>query len=231
MDRRSFEKAVQRARRWRKRIEASFKTEAEMFAKSGGNPAETAANWPGLFPHWVQKSKGNRNIWDGLNLIAQETLRSRKPLPDELALWVADVLADALTGKRLQPKRGGSRHVLRNLLIVAAIEQLATNGYRPIGRPYGTYGPECCPEGRSVCDAVGMAFEDLDPKLKYRSIEALWTAHAKRDPLAGRPRPRRRVPRKHRRVRAAIETLLKEPPADPREQQRALAVLKSPRRV
>ena len=228
MDRRSFEKAVQRARRWRKRVEASFKTEAEMYATfGGGNAAETAANWPGLFPHRIRESEGNRNIWDGLNLFGQETLRSRKPLPDELALWVADVLAE----KRLPPKRSGSRHPLRNILIVTAIEQLATDGYRPIERAYGTYGPGCCPDGRSVCDAVGIAFEDLDPKLKYRSIEALWTAHAKRKPLAGRPRPKRRVPRRHRRVRAAIETLLREHPADPREQRRALAVLKNARRV
>ena len=228
MDRRSFEKAVQRARRWRKRIEASFKTEAEWCAKrGGGNAAETAANWPGLFPHWIRESEGNRKSWDGLNLFAQETLRSCKPLPDVLALWVADVLAD----KRLPPQRSGSRHTLRNLLIVTAIDQLATNGYRPIGRAYGIWGSWCCPEGRSVCDAVGMAFEDLDPKLKYRSIEALWTTHRKREPLAGRPRPKRLAPRRHRRVRAAIETLLKEFPVDPSERRRALATLKNPRRV
>ena len=229
MDRRSFEKAKRSASRWRNKLESTCATAAEMWAASFRRAVSSEHTYR-LTP-WIKESAGNRNIWDGLNLFAQETLRSRKPLPDELALWAADVLADALAGKRLQPMRSGSRHVLRNLLIVTAIGQLATNGYHPIGRTYGTRGPWCCPEGRSVCDAVGMAFEDLDPKLKYRSIEALWTAHRKREPLAGRPRPKRRVPRRHRRVRAAIETLLKEPPADPKEQRRALAVLKNPRRV
>ena len=149
MDRRSFEKAVQRARRWRERIEASFKTEAEMYAKLGRNAAEEAAIRPGQFPYWIQQSEGNRNIWDGLNLIAQETLRSRKPLPDALASWVADVLAE----ERPRPKLRGSRrpgqlssggpNFLQNHLIVTAIDILATKGYSPPERNRSR-GPRCC---------------------------------------------------------------------------------------
>ena len=231
MDRRSFEKAVQRARRWRERIEASFKTEAEMYAKLGRNAAEEAAIRPGQFPYWIQQSEGNRNIWDGLNLIAQETLRSRKPLPDALASWVADVLAE----ERPRPKLRGSRrpgqlssggpNFLQNHLIVTAIDILATKGYSPPERNT-TRGSRCCFAGGSVCDAVGVAFDVLG----YKKVAGLWREYKNSEKalgrVVGRPRPKRRVPRRHRRVMAAIETLEQEPPADPREQRRALAVLK-----
>ena len=185
----------------------------------------------------IERSKGNRNTWDGLNLIAQETLRRREPLPDDLAVWVADVL----DGEQPRPKLRGSRRssgqlasgsskFLQHHLIVTAIDILATKGYRPTRRDYYTHGETCCPEGGSVFDAVGVAFGKPDKALGYKKVEALWTEYTKREKLyghqPGRPRPAPRARKRKRRVAAAIETLLEEPPADPRARRHALAVLK-----
>ena len=198
---------MQRARRWRDWVESVWKTEAEMHACR--NVAETAANWPGWFRHKVQESEGNRNIWEGLNLTAQEHLRSRKPLPDDLARWVADVLAE----KRTQPKLRGSRrsgqlapggpNFLQNLIIVTAIDKLVTKGYSPPTRN-GSRGTTCCLRGGSVCDAVGIAGDVHG----YKKVEGLWTEYKGKNPHvlspAGRRRLRRRRRRRTRKFRAVV---------------------------
>ena len=237
MDRRSFEKAVHCALRWRNTMESDLKSEAEMVAKSYRTAVSSGATY--RLTLFIERSKGNRNTWDGLNLIAQETLRRREPLPDDLALWVADVLADLLDGEQPRPKLRGSRHssgqlasgsskFLQHHLIVTAIDILATNGYRPTRRDYSTHGATCCPEGGSVFDAVGVAFGKPDRALGYKKVEALWTEYTKREKRhqPGLPRPAPRARRRQRRVAAAIETLLKEAPVDPRARRRALAILK-----
>ena len=238
MDRRTFEEAVGRALRWRNTMESDLKSEAEMVAKSYRTVVSSGATY--RLTLLIERSKGDRNTWDGLNLIAQETLRRREPLPDDLGLWVADVLADLLDGEQPRPKLRGSRHssgqlasgsskFLQHHLIVTAIDILATQKYRPTRRDYYTHGETCCPEGGSVFDAVGVAFGKLDRALGYKKVEALWTEYTKREKLYGhqpglsRPAPRAR--RRQRRVAAAIETLLKEAPVDPRARRRALAVL------
>ena len=192
MDRRSFEKAARSARRWGNWIESSFKTMGGMWAKSYRTAVSSGATF--RLTGWIQESVGNRNTWDELNLIAQETLRSRKPLPDDLAEWVADVLA----GKRPRPMLRRSRHsdsvgkaasasrsrqldpggskYLQNMIIVTAIERLVTKGYRPTTRN-SSRGNRCRPEGGSICDAVGVAFA----MGAYKTVEALWTEHKRRE--------------------------------------------------
>ena len=175
----------------------------------------------------IERSKGNRNTWDGLNLIAQETLRRREPLPDDLAVWVADVLDGGQPRPKLRGSRrssgqlaSGSSKFLQHHLIVTAIDILATKGYRPTRRDYYTHGEACCPEGGSVFDAIGVAFGKPDRALGYKKVEALWTEYTKREKFyglqPGTPRPAPRARRRRRRVAAAIETLLEEAPADPR---------------
>ena len=217
MDRRTFEEAVRRALRWRNRIESALKSEAEMAAKSYRTAVSSGATY--RLTLLIERSKGNRNTWDGLNLIAQETLRRREPLPDDLAVWVADVLDGGQPRPKLRGSRrssgqlaSGSSKFLQHHLIVTAIDILATKGYRPTRRDYYTHGEACCPEGGSVFDAVGVAFGKLDRALGYKKVEALWTEYTKREKFyglqPGTPRPAPRARRRRRRVAAAIETLL-----------------------
>ena len=46
----------------------------------------------------------DRDRWDSLNVVAQERMRDGRELPQDLATWIADVLADQLRGKK-DPKR------------------------------------------------------------------------------------------------------------------------------
>ena len=167
MDRRTFEEAVRRALRWRNAMESTLKSEAEMVAQSHRTAVSSGATY--RLALLIERSKGNRNIWDGLNLIAQETLRRREPLPDDLALWVAGVLDGEQPRPKLRGARrsagqlaSGSSKFLQHHLIVTAIDILATKGYRPTRRDYYTHGETCCPGGGSVFDAVGVAFGKPD---------------------------------------------------------------------
>lgn len=121
------------------------------------------------FPFYLiadsQKIKG---AWDALNWIAQDMLRKRKPLPPELAEWVADVLADRLAKKkepkrRPRPPKGLHRWFNRDLLLCVLVSQLAClfdlNATRNDGDP-----------PRSACDVAAAAVD-----LSYRRVERIWS--------------------------------------------------------
>ena len=71
--------------------------------------------------------------------------------------------------------------------MVAAIHELVANGYRPETR--GGAG-KCCPEGGSVCDAVGVAFS-----VGYKTVEGV----------------RREYNAQVRRTKAWVESVLRKP--------------------
>ena len=120
-----------------------------------------------------------KEAWDSLSLIAQGLLLERKPLPHELADW----LVQALEGTRRQPtSRGKDPYVnfFRNSAIVLAVSFLSRESIRATRSGGGP--PECCYEGGSACDAVGMAVAEIyeEPR-SYKSIEGIWTASASLD--------------------------------------------------
>ena len=56
-------------------------------------------------PRLLEDSQETKVAWDALYGIAQVLLRAGKPLPPELAEWVADVLADQREKKKKREKR------------------------------------------------------------------------------------------------------------------------------
>ena len=52
----------------------------------------------------IDESVEDKSSWDALSLIAQELMRESEPLPDKLAKWAVDVLADQ-RAKRGDEKR------------------------------------------------------------------------------------------------------------------------------
>ena len=131
-----------------------------------------------------------KEAWDSLSLIAQGLLLERKPLPHELADW----LVQALEGTRPQPKSRGKdpyANFFRNSAIVLAVSFLSRDSIRATRN--GSGPPECCYEGGSACDAVGMAVAEIyeEPR-SYKSIEGIWTESASPESHLSRFGPSRR---------------------------------------
>ena len=131
-----------------------------------------------------------KEAWDSLSLIAQGLLLERKPLPHELADW----LVQALEGTRRQPTSRGKdpyANFFRNSAIVLAVSFLSRERIRATRSGGGP--PECCYEGGSACDAVGMAVAEIyeEPR-SYKSIEGIWTKSASPDSHLYRFGPSRR---------------------------------------
>ena len=55
----------------------------------------------------LEASEVSNIEWDALYLIAQEHLRGREPLPDDLADWLADVLEDLTPSQKKETQRSG----------------------------------------------------------------------------------------------------------------------------
>ena len=120
-----------------------------------------------------------KEAWDSLSLIAQGLLLERKPLPHELADW----LVQALEGTRRQPKSRGKdpyANFFRNSAIVLAVSFLSRERIKATRNGGGP--PECCYEGGSACDAVGLAVAEIyeEPR-SYKNIEYIWTESASPD--------------------------------------------------
>ena len=131
-----------------------------------------------------------KEAWDSLSLIAQGLLLERKPLPPELADW----LVQALEGTRPQPTSRGKEpyaNFFRNSAIVLAVSFLSRDNIRATRSGGGP--PECCYEGGSACDAVGLAVAEIyeEPR-SYKSIEGIWTESASPESHLSRFGPSRR---------------------------------------
>ena len=125
------------------------------------------------FPSYlIDDSRETKWAWDALNLVTQDWLRKGKPLPPELAGWIADVLADQFVKKgpkrRPRPGKGSSSFFSRDLLLCQLVDQLAylfgLNATRNDGDP-----------PVSACDVVAAAMGK-----SYKTVERIW---GKRDPV------------------------------------------------
>ena len=119
------------------------------------------------FPSFlIADSREKKGAWDGLIWIAQDLLRKGKPLPPDLAEWVADVLADQLAKKgqkrRLRPPEGPHPDFLRNLHLCELVSQLVCLGDLTPTRN-GSSPP------LSACDVVAAA-----AGLSYKRVERIW---------------------------------------------------------
>ena len=120
--------------------------------------------------HLIAESQETRVAWDSLNRIAQDLLREGKPLPPQLAGWVADVLADQLGKKskkerekrRPRPVKGAQRMHNRNRRLCILIGQLMC-----LFDFAATRGWEDPPD--SACDLVATAVG-----LSYKQVERIW---------------------------------------------------------
>ena len=140
-----------------------------------------------IIRHHLEKSRAFRSSWDALVLIAQDLLCDGKPLPPELAKWLAGALASVLpdlgANSKAKPPprpRGGTEpNAGRNQEIRWMVADLAqrycltrtrsTTGN--IDRFPNEQDPlECCREGGSACDAVGIAMGIK----KYRTVQDIY---------------------------------------------------------
>ena len=120
----------------------------------------------GLIGVLIFYSCEERWAWDAPSAMTQAALRNRSgPLSYQHANWAADMLA----GKGLKPKAGGKRLAHRDLAVAEAIVLLGKNrGLKPTRSRSDL--PNCCAEGGSACDAVGVA-----SRMNYKVIESIWT--------------------------------------------------------
>ena len=148
--------------------------------------------------HWaLLASERDRVIWDGLKQLAREYLRSdpihkrishllapdqllEPRMPDSLAHWLDE---NVLSGKAKRPvKLGTPRKTWRDDAIVVCIDRLAKGTGLPRLRDVeGLDSPaQCCAEGGSTADVVGVAAGILP----YQTILAIWKKRGGRKPFS-----------------------------------------------
>ena len=112
-----------------------------------------------LFGGLIERSKDSKLEWDAVSLIAQETLRAGEQLPQDLADWVADVLA----GDRPRPTTGPQTTSYRNFLFCLAIRHLQHEfGLTPTRNETS--------DTDSGCDVVAEA-----AGVRYKTVESAWS--------------------------------------------------------
>ena len=186
----TYDEALELIRGWRKKIEtANGATVPEVLATAFRKD-------PGRLAVWIRYSEEDPAIWDGVSLIAQQLLQNGKLLPNELALWVADVLAknrprptqhsrDPLENvpdklrlwlgsprkKPRRPTRSGqhpSYNLVRDSRVVYFVEKLVE--YAGFSATRNKPIAKACKEGGSACDVVGEVFG-----MNYKAAERLLT--------------------------------------------------------
>lgn len=114
----------------------------------------------------IVDSREKKGAWDGLIWIAQNLLWKGKPLPPDLAKWVADVLADQLAKKgqkrRPRPTKGPHPCFLRDLHLCVLVSQLVCLGDLTATRNAGA-------PPLSACDVVAAAAD-----LSYGRVGRIW---------------------------------------------------------
>ncbi|MCY4550604.1 MAG: hypothetical protein OXC28_19750 [Defluviicoccus sp.] len=126
--------------------------------------------------HW-------RWAWEALSALLDRTSRNdSEPVPSGLVRWAADAAA----GRTRKPTKGNRPFANRDIAIADAVLFVqTTHGLRPTRSGAGP--EECCREGGSACDAVGVALDIIAgpgaewAKAKdetrfrgYKNIERIW---------------------------------------------------------
>ena len=114
-------------------------------------------------------SKDEQRAWDAVAAMAAASLRNPwETISDELAQWAADFIA----GKLPRPKKGKKKFARRDLVIAEAIYLLTVvRRIKPTRRWEKNRRriTECCSEGGSACDAVGVVVG-----MNYKTVERIW---------------------------------------------------------
>ena len=180
MDKQKFDQLVGSVREWRDRMESVGKSADEVYCTAFKNtPVE-------FLPVLIQRSEGDRQIWNGLRLFVQQLLRNGDPLPNAVVSWVVEVL----DGKRRQP-RTGKENTFRDMFLIDAVQRLEDKGFNAT-RSKGQNKRSlevfkgCCAEGGSGCDIVGKA---LDMPW-YRQVARVWDRHRTNMRAWGDPLPK-----------------------------------------
>lgn len=120
----------------------------------------------GLEENLICLSRSERWAWDAVSAMTQAALRHPyQPISPVLATWAADMLA----GNEPRPRVKGKRLVNRDLAIADTIVVLCKlYGLKPTRSLCGH--PECCAEGGSACDVVGVA-----AGMTYKAVERVWS--------------------------------------------------------
>ena len=120
----------------------------------------------GLEENLICLSRSEGWAWDVVNAMAEAALRHPyQPIHPELATWAADRLA----GHEPRPRVKGKRLVNRDLAIADSIVVLCKiYDLKPTRSLRGH--PECCAEGGSACDLVGVA-----AGMTYKAVERVWS--------------------------------------------------------
>ncbi len=123
----------------------------------------------------LDESKKTWVAWDALNILAQYRLRKGKPLPLEIAEWVADVLADQgveekkkrrrpRPGKGPRPKKGRDQFLC---MIISLLKcKFDLNATRSDGA-----------SPASACDVVAAAATksaSIVGDMTYKNVEGIW---------------------------------------------------------
>ena len=137
---------------------------SRMRVKGGSDPA-AENSLVGL----IRLSESDKYMWDAVNMIAEDYLTDGEVLPDPLAHWVADRLADQTRPgeAKLRPRpRKGRRLRVRDWMMWLAVADLAERGYAKV-RWEGE--AEASAEGGTACDVVAKAFDK-----SYNTVEDVW---------------------------------------------------------
>lgn len=106
---------------------------------------------------WIDRSHTDQPAFDDVWFIAQTLLRRRERLPDELAEWLADVMA----GELRRPSTGVRKYRERDRVITLAVHHL--------GIRFGLNLKQSKSGERGAYDVVGEAF-GLSPKM----VDKIW---------------------------------------------------------
>lgn len=122
---------------------------------------------PAILRDLLRDSREVRSLWDGVNLIAQQLLRDGGTLPPDLAVWVADVLADVKEQPRKPPRSrpstGGRErfeNFPRNIAVMLTVWYVA--GRYNLNPTRNREIEDTTSACDVVADAMGLAYENTE---------------------------------------------------------------------
>ena len=114
-------------------------------------------NAPEVLPLAAVLSDEDRQWWDAVHDIEQQYVRLGAPLPARFE-----------EPRPTTPGRSPLEHVIRDLAIVGTVQLLVHLGFNAT-RNDSRGENEACEEGRSACDAVGVAFG-----MTFKNVKRIW---------------------------------------------------------
>ena len=167
MDEALFEQRVSLARLFVEKSPLSGYTPGDTHAMALA--ADCDENIRGLQSALILYAEEEQWAWDALAAMAAAALKNpRGTMTRTLAYWTADVVAGWLQ----RPKTGKKKFAQRDLIIAETIYLLTV--LRPM-KPTRRWEKnrsritECCADGGSACDAVGIVMG-----MNYKTVERIW---------------------------------------------------------